>query len=202
VPPDVDEDRWTEVLNGFAHEVEQKARPYLTPSLTLSGRHSRLFRVFSIGYTLSSLFALICSASLIISCFIRFFSFIFFSFVPSFFSREEEDLDPNSESLVDEEDDQSSNFFDSFTESEPQAPKKGLLHTGFLRDDPLYVGAKTTILGDVLCALFVFFLTSHLSKVALQGVLDLQHALLPPNYPNQSGRSAGPLFFLRQDGHA
>ena len=188
--------------------MEQKTRPYLTPSLTdtlldrlLSGRHSTLFRVLYWVYP-SSLFALICSASLIISCFIRFFSFIFFSFVPSFFSREEEDLDPNSESLVDEEDDQSSSFFDSFTESEPQAPKKALLHTGFLRDDPLYVGAKTTILGDVLCALFVFFLTSHLSKVALQGVLDLQHALLPPNYPNQSGRSAGPLFFLRQAGYA
>ena len=80
-----------------------------------------------------------------------------------------------------EEDDQSSSLFDSLTESEPQAPRKPLLHDVLLRDDPLYVGAKTT-LGDALCALFVLFLTFHLSKLALQRVLDLQHALLPPNY--------------------
>ena len=87
------------------------------------------------------------------------------------------------ENLDDEKDPpQSGSLFDSFFESEDHAPRKPLLHTVLLRDDPLYVGAKTTTLGDVLCALFVLFLTSHLSKLALQRILDLQHALLPPNY--------------------
>ena len=59
VPPEVDEDTWTEVLNGFAHKVEEKARPFLTPSLTDTLLDTDFFQEdtqdysgFSIGYTL------------------------------------------------------------------------------------------------------------------------------------------------------
>ena len=101
VPPEVDEDTWTEVLNGFAHKVEEKTRPYLTPSLTDTLLDTDFFQEDIQHYSGYLFFlSLFCfSASLIVASNVHFlfFHFLFSSLLFFLKKRRRRTLQPFGE---------------------------------------------------------------------------------------------------------
>ena len=96
VPPDVDEDTWTEVLNDFAHEVEQKTLPSLTPSLTDTLLDTDFFQDDIQHYSGYLFFlSLFCfSASNLSSSFVHFLFFHFLFFFSLLFFKKEKKKNP------------------------------------------------------------------------------------------------------------